>query len=100
MAGNASPRSVTFRAVLKDRVGDSGPGVVIFWVWYRGSFHLSFQSGFCGLRKLIIDGHVHAVSTHSRCLADFWWLVVAEFSLAVLNSILLRTTRLLGFAVG
>ena len=34
---------------------------------------------------------MHAVSTHQPVLHGFWWLVVAEFSLAVLNSILLRT---------
>jgi len=55
-------------AVLKI-VWDSGPGVG-FLVWYRGSFHLSFQSGFCGFTKLIIDGIVHAVSTHQPVPRD------------------------------
>jgi ATP-binding cassette subfamily B protein len=34
---------------------------------------------------------VHAVSTHQPVQPGFWWLVAAEFTLAVLNSILLRS---------
>jgi ATP-binding cassette subfamily B protein len=43
------------------------------------------------ITKLIIDGIVHAVSTHQPIQRGFWWLVAAEFSLAVLNSVFIRT---------
>ncbi|MGA2022543.1 MAG: ABC transporter ATP-binding protein [Candidatus Sulfotelmatobacter sp.] len=76
-------------AVLKI-VWDSGPGVVIFGLVSR-LFSSLFPVGLLWITKLIIDGIVHAVSTHQSVPRGFWWLVVAEFSLAVLNSILLRT---------
>jgi ATP-binding cassette, subfamily B, bacterial len=40
--------------------------------------------------KLIIDGIVHAVATHQPVPTMLWWLVAAEFGLAVFNSILSR----------
>ncbi|MGB9283492.1 MAG: ABC transporter ATP-binding protein, partial [Candidatus Sulfotelmatobacter sp.] len=47
--------------------------------------------GLLWITRLIIDGINNAVHTHQPVSRGFWWLVVAEFSLAVLNSILLRT---------
>jgi ATP-binding cassette subfamily B protein len=38
-----------------------------------------------------VDRIVHAVTTHQPVQPGFWWLVAAEFALAVLNSILLRS---------
>ncbi|MFZ0321518.1 MAG: ABC transporter ATP-binding protein [Candidatus Sulfotelmatobacter sp.] len=76
-------------AVLKI-VWDSGPGVVVFGLVSR-VFSSLFPVGLLWITKLIIDGIVHAVSSHQPVHRGFWWLVVAEFSLAVLNSILLRT---------
>jgi ATP-binding cassette subfamily B protein len=76
-------------AVLKI-VWDSGPGVVIFGLVSR-VFSSLFPVGLLWITKLIIDGIVRAVSSHQPIHRGFWWLVVAEFSLAVLNSILLRT---------
>ena len=41
--------------------------------------------------KLIIDGIVRAVTTHQAVPTSLWWLVAAEFALAVFSSILSRT---------
>jgi ATP-binding cassette subfamily B protein len=76
-------------AVLKI-VWDSGPGVVVFGLVARVVASL-LPVGLLWITKLIIDGINHAVNTHQPVSHGFWWLVVAEFSLAVLNSILLRT---------
>jgi ATP-binding cassette, subfamily B, bacterial len=76
-------------AVLKI-VWDSGPGVVVFGLVSR-LFAAMMPVGLLWITKLIIDRIVHAVSNHQPVVHGFWWLVVAEFSLAVLNSILLRT---------
>lgn len=76
-------------AVLKI-VWDSGPGVVIFGLISRLLSSL-LPVVLLWITKLIIDGIVHAVSTHQAVQRGFWWLVAAEFSLAVLNSILVRT---------
>jgi ATP-binding cassette subfamily B protein len=46
--------------------------------------------GLLWITKLIIDGIVHAVTTHQSVPTQLWWLVAAEFALAVFNSILSR----------
>ena len=76
-------------AVLKI-VWDSGPGVVIFGLVSR-LFSSLLPVGLLWITKLIIDNINNAVHTHQPVRPGFWWLVVGEFSLAVLNSILLRT---------
>ncbi len=76
-------------AVLKI-VWDSGPGVVIFGLLSRVCASL-MPVGLLWITKLIIDNINNAVHAHQPVRPGFWWLVVAEFSLAVLNSILLRT---------
>ncbi|HWO38787.1 MAG TPA: hypothetical protein VNO32_59185, partial [Candidatus Acidoferrum sp.] len=76
-------------AVLKI-VWDSGPSVVIFGLISRLLSSL-LPVVLLWITKLIIDGIVHAVSAHQPVAPGFWWLVVAEFSLAVVNSILVRT---------
>src|SRR5258706_4312577 len=76
-------------AVLKI-VWDSGPAVVIFGLVSR-VFASLLPVMLLWITKLIIDGIVHAVSTHQPVQRWFWWLVAAEFSLAVLNSVLVRT---------
>jgi ATP-binding cassette subfamily B protein len=76
-------------AVLKI-VWESGPGVVIFGLISR-LFSSVLPVVLLWITKLIIDGIVHAVSTGQAVQRGFWWLVVAEFSLAVLNSVLIRT---------
>jgi ATP-binding cassette subfamily B protein len=76
-------------AVLKI-VWDSGPAVVIFGLVSR-LFSSIIPLVLLWITKLIIDGIVHAVSTHQHVQRGFWWLVAAEFSVAVLNSVLTRT---------
>jgi ATP-binding cassette subfamily B protein len=76
-------------AVLKI-VWDSGPGVVIFGLISR-LFSAVLPVLLLWITKLIIDSIVRAVSAHQHVQRGFWWLVAAEFSLAVLNSVLLRT---------
>ncbi|MGA7170121.1 MAG: ABC transporter ATP-binding protein, partial [Candidatus Sulfotelmatobacter sp.] len=73
-------------AVLKI-VWDSGPGVVVFGLLSRVLASL-MPVGLLWITRLIIDGINNAVHTHQPVSRGFWWLVVAEFSLAVLNSIL------------
>jgi ATP-binding cassette, subfamily B, bacterial len=75
-------------AVLKI-VWDSGPAVVIFGLISR-LFSSVLPVVLLWITKLIIDSIVRAVSAHQHVQRGFWWLVAAEFSLAVLNSILLR----------
>ncbi len=76
-------------AVLKI-VWDSGPAVVVFGLVSR-LFSSLLPVVLLWITKLIIDGIVHALSVHQGVQRGFWWLVAAEFSLAVLNSILTRT---------
>jgi ATP-binding cassette subfamily B protein len=76
-------------AVLKI-VWDSGPAVVIFGLVSR-LFSSIIPLVLLWITKLIIDGIVHAVSTHQHVQRGFWWLVAAEFCVAVLNSVLTRT---------
>jgi ATP-binding cassette, subfamily B, bacterial len=76
-------------AVLKI-VWDSGPTVVIFGLVSR-LFSSLLPVVLLWITKLIVDRIVHAVTTHQPVQPGFWWLVAAEFALAVLNSILLRS---------
>jgi ATP-binding cassette subfamily B protein len=43
------------------------------------------------ITKLIIDGIVHVVSSHQPVKPFLWWLVAAEFAIAIIGSILGRT---------
>ncbi len=76
-------------AVLKI-VWDSGPAVVIFGLVSR-LFSSLLPVALLWITKLIIDGIVQAVAHHQPVRSGFWWLVAAEFGLAVLNSMLIRT---------
>jgi len=76
-------------AVLKI-VWDSSPGMVIFGLVAR-LFASFLPVVLLWITKLIIDGIVHARATHQPVSHGFWWLVAAEFSMAVLNSVLVRT---------
>jgi ATP-binding cassette, subfamily B, bacterial len=42
------------------------------------------------ITKLIIDGIVYSLTTHQAVASRLWWLVAAEFSLAVFGSVLSR----------
>jgi ATP-binding cassette subfamily B protein len=76
-------------AVLKI-VWDSGPGVVLFGLISR-LFSSLLPVLLLWITKLIVDDIVHAISSHQPVPSTLWWLVAAEFSVAVLNSILLRS---------
>src|SRR5580700_7209782 len=71
-------------------VWQSGPLVVSLGLVFRLISSL-IPLAALWITKLIIDGIVYAVSSHQHVQRGFWWLVVAEISLAVLNSVLLRT---------
>ncbi len=75
-------------AVLKI-VWDSGPAVVTLGLVGRLLASL-LPVLLLWITKLIIDRIVHAVSTHQPVQPAFWWLVVAEFVLAVLTSVITR----------
>jgi len=77
-------------AVLKV-VWDSGPAVVVFGLIFRLVSSL-LPVLLLWITKLIIDGIVHSVSTHQSVPHRFWWLVVAEFAVAVFTSIITRAT--------
>ena len=72
-------------------VWESGPGVVSFGLISR-LFGSLLPVALIWITKLIIDGIVHAISTHQPVTARLWWLVGAEFGLAVGNSVLTRAT--------
>jgi len=72
-------------------VWESGPGVVMFGMASR-LLSSVLPAVLLWITKLIIDGIVHALSVHQPVSRSFWWLVVAEFSLAILTSLLIRAT--------
>ena len=68
----------------------SGPLVVSLGLAFRTLASL-LPIALLWIAKLIIDSIVHAVSNHRPVQTDFWWLVAAEFGLAICGSILGRT---------
>ena len=64
-------------------VWDSGPAVVSFGLIFR-LFASLLPLALLWITKLIVDGIVHAVSSHTAVPPKFWWLVVAEFAVAIL----------------
>jgi len=72
-------------------VWESGPSVVIFGILFRliGSI---LPIALLWITKLIIDGIVAAVSRHQPVSPRFWWLVVAEFGVAITAAVLARAT--------
>ena len=71
-------------------VWQSGPLVVSLGLVFRLLASL-LPIALLWIAKLIIDGIVHVVASHQPVQPGFWWLVVAEFALAVCGSILGRT---------
>ncbi|MGC2322863.1 MAG: ABC transporter ATP-binding protein [Terriglobales bacterium] len=67
----------------------SGPTVVALGLLARVVVSL-LPLALLAITKLIVDYIVHAVSTHQMVPQRFWWLVGAEFGLAVLLSVLGR----------
>jgi ATP-binding cassette, subfamily B, bacterial len=70
-------------------VWESGPLVVASGLILR-LFTSLLPIGLLWITKLIIDGIVHAVSTHQLVEPRFWWLVAAEFVLAGISTLLTR----------
>ena len=70
-------------------VWDSGRTVVVLGVVFRLLASL-LPLGLLWITKLIIDGIVRTITTHQAVPARLWWLVAAEFSLAVFGSVLSR----------
>ncbi len=64
-------------------VWQSGPAVVAFGLVCRVVVSL-LPLALLAITKLIMDAIVHAVSAHQAVPRHFWWLVAAEFALAVL----------------
>jgi ATP-binding cassette, subfamily B, bacterial len=70
-------------------VWQSGPAVVAFGLIFR-LFAAVLPIALLWITKLIIDRIVQAVSTHQPVSPRFWWLVAAEFGVALLLSIFSR----------
>jgi ATP-binding cassette subfamily B protein len=70
-------------------VWQSGPSVVTFGLLSR-LFASLLPLALLWIPKLILDRIVHATSTHQPVGPRFWWLVAAEFLLAVVTSVLAR----------
>src|SRR5713226_5288155 len=71
-------------------VWQSGPLVVSLGLVFRLISSL-IPLAALWIGKLIIDGIVHAVSSHQPVKPVLWWLVAAEFSVAIFGSLLGRT---------
>jgi ATP-binding cassette subfamily B protein len=70
-------------------VWQSGPLVVSLGLVFRLVSSLTPLAALW-ITKLIIDGIVHAVSNHQPVKPQLWWLVAAEFAIAIFGSILSR----------
>jgi ATP-binding cassette subfamily B protein len=70
-------------------VWESGPLVVALGLVFR-LFTSLLPIALLYVTKLIIDRVVAAVSTHQPVTRGFWWLVAAEFALALVSSVLAR----------
>jgi ATP-binding cassette, subfamily B, bacterial len=71
-------------------VWQSGPLVVSLGLLFRLISSL-IPLAALWIGKLIIDGIVHAVSLHQHVKPALWWLVAAEFAIAIFGSLLGRT---------
>src|SRR5580698_3498282 len=70
-------------------VWQSGPAVVTAGLVFR-LFAALLPMALLWITKLIIDAIGHTASTHQPVRSGFWWLVAAEFGLAVLSTVLTR----------
>src|ERR1700675_3221258 len=70
-------------------VWQSGPGVGIFGLVAR-LFASLLPLGLLWISKLIVDAIVHARVADEPVPPRLWWLVAAEFGLAVLTSVVGR----------
>jgi ATP-binding cassette subfamily B protein len=70
-------------------VWQSGPAVVTLGILVR-FFSALLPIGLLAVSKLIIDSIVDVVAHHQPVSNRFWWLVAAEFALAVTSSLVTR----------
>ena len=70
-------------------VWESGPLVVSLGLIFRLVTSLVPLAALW-ITKLIIDGIVHAISNHQPVPESLWWLVAAEFGVAVFGSVVTR----------
>jgi ATP-binding cassette subfamily B protein len=70
-------------------VWEAGRTVVVLGVFFRLIASV-LPLGLLWITKLIIDGIVRAITTHQAVAAWLWWLVAAEFALAVFGSVVSR----------
>src|SRR5277367_2286103 len=70
-------------------VWESAPVVVAAGLIFR-LFASLLPMALLWITKLIIDSIMRAVSAHQQVQPGFWWLVAAEFGLAVLGTVLTR----------
>jgi ATP-binding cassette subfamily B protein len=68
---------------------ESGPAVVSLGILIRVVVSL-LPIALLAVSKLIIDAIVNVVAHHQPVSPYFWWLVAAEFALALLSSVLTR----------
>src|SRR5579872_5521962 len=102
MSGRVTEKTTNFTISWRQRISalrnvpptlrivwESGPGVVSLGLISRivASF---LPIALLWITKLIIDGIVRAISTHQAVSRHFWWLVAAEFAVAVGNGVLAR----------
>src|SRR5579863_1399406 len=71
-------------------VWESGPLVVSLGLVFRLISSL-LPLAALWITKLIVDGIVHVVSSHQPARPLLWWLVAAEFAIAIFGSLLGRT---------
>src|SRR5579863_3223692 len=71
-------------------VWESGPLVVSLGLVFRLISSL-LPLAALWITKLIVDGIVHVVSSHQPAKPLLWWLVAAEFAIAIFGGILGRT---------
>ncbi len=102
MSGRVTEKTTNFTISWRQRISalrnvpptlrivwESGPGVVSLGLISR--IVVSFLPiALLWITKLIIDGIVRAISTHQAVSRHFWWLVAAEFAVAVGNGVLAR----------
>jgi len=70
-------------------VWESGPAVVAGGLIFR-LFAALLPMALLWVTKLIIDSIVRSLNSHQPVQKGFWWLVAAEFGLAVLGTVLTR----------
>ncbi len=75
-------------------VWDSGPVVVVLGLVFR-LIAAVLPIGLLYVSKLIIDTIVYVITKHHPIPHKLWWLVVAEFLIAVMTSVVARVISFL-----